>query len=52
MDDRRNEVLAVAILFLILAWITVSLRAYVRVVMMKTWGIDDAYMAATLVGMI
>lgn len=52
MDDRRNEVLAVAALFFVLTWLTVSLRCYVRGVMMKTWGMDDYYMLATLVGTI
>ncbi|KAH7093331.1 hypothetical protein FB567DRAFT_172568 [Paraphoma chrysanthemicola] len=48
MDDRRNEVFAVATLFFILSWLTVSLRCYVRGSMMKTWGTDDYYMVATL----
>jgi hypothetical protein len=50
MDDRHNEVLAVAALFFVITWVTVSLRCYVRGVMMKTWGEDDYYMVATLVG--
>lgn len=41
MDSRRNEVLAVAILFFFLSWLTVSLRFYVRGNLMHTWGLDD-----------
>lgn len=41
MDSRRNEVLAVAILFFFLSWLTVSLRFYVRGKLMHTWGLDD-----------
>jgi hypothetical protein len=51
MDDRHNEVLAVATLFFILTWSTVSLRCYVRGVMTSTWGVDDWYMVASLVGL-
>lgn len=49
MDDRHNEVLVVASLFLVLTWVTVSLRCYVRGFMTNTWGSDDWYMAASLV---
>ncbi|CAO2655567.1 Nn.00g043700.m01.CDS01 [Neocucurbitaria sp. VM-36] len=53
MDDRHFEVLAVAALFFVLVWLTVSLRVYVRGFMMGTWGTDvsqscaDTYMIAT-----
>lgn len=49
MDNRRDEVLAVAALFFFLAWITVGLRCYVRLSMTKTFGVDDCYMVAALV---
>jgi hypothetical protein len=49
MDDRHHEVLAVASFFLVLTWITVSMRCYVRATMANTWGIDDWYMIASLV---
>jgi hypothetical protein len=49
MDDRHNEVLAIATLFFILSWLTVTLRCYVRGVLTSTWGADDWYMVATLV---
>lgn len=49
MDDRSGEVLAVAALFFVLAWLTVSLRVYVRGFMTKTWGKDDTCMVICLV---
>ncbi|KAF2493557.1 hypothetical protein BU16DRAFT_83435 [Lophium mytilinum] len=48
MADRSHEVLAVAILFLVTSWITVSLRVYVRAGMLKTFGADDWTMVTTL----
>ncbi|KAJ4342006.1 hypothetical protein N0V87_001332 [Didymella glomerata] len=48
MDSRRNEVLAVAILFFLLSWLTVSLRFYVRGKLMHTWGLDDTFMGVTM----
>ncbi|KAH7384567.1 hypothetical protein BKA66DRAFT_569817 [Pyrenochaeta sp. MPI-SDFR-AT-0127] len=47
-DNRRDEVLAVATLFFVLSWLTVSLRVYVRAILKKTWGKDDSCMVATL----
>ena len=41
IQSRRDEVLAVAMLFFFLAWATVGLRCYVRGKMMHTWGLDD-----------
>jgi hypothetical protein len=52
MEDRHNEVLTVAALFFVLTWLTVGLRCYVRGIMMSTWGIDDYYMLAALVGLV
>lgn len=49
MKGRGGEVMAVAVLFLILTWLTVSLRVYVRGILLKTWGKDDSAMVATLV---
>lgn len=48
-DYRGPDIKAVAILFLILAWIAVSLRCYVRVFMTKLFRIDDWFAVATLV---
>lgn len=49
MDRRGREVSAVAILFLVLTWLTISLRIYVRGFMIRTWGNDDWAMLATVV---
>ncbi len=48
-EDRGPQVAAVAILFLTLSWIFVSLRCYVRAIMMKNFGTDDWLAVATLV---
>jgi hypothetical protein len=48
-EDRGPQLAAVAILFLTLAWIFVSLRCYVRTVMMKSFGMDDWLAVASLV---
>ncbi|KAL6703831.1 hypothetical protein ACN47E_009050 [Coniothyrium glycines] len=48
MEDRSGQVLAIAITFLVLTWITVLLRCYVRIVMVKGFGIDDWTMIVTL----
>jgi hypothetical protein len=49
IEGRGDEILAVAILFFCLTWLTVCLRVYVRAIMLKTWGWDDWTMSATLV---
>ncbi|KAF5853267.1 hypothetical protein GGP41_001836 [Bipolaris sorokiniana] len=46
-DNRKQEVLAVAILFFVLTWVTVCLRVYVRLCLRTIWGKDDSYMVAT-----
>ncbi|OCL05656.1 hypothetical protein AOQ84DRAFT_298511 [Glonium stellatum] len=48
MDDRSHEVLAVAIFFLVLSWITVGLRVYVRAGLLRSFGMDDWTMVVTL----
>ncbi|KAK4542866.1 hypothetical protein LTR36_006055 [Oleoguttula mirabilis] len=48
-DSKRGEVLAVAIAFSILSWVTVSLRIWVRAGMLKSFGSDDWTMIATQV---
>ncbi|KAF2994343.1 hypothetical protein E8E13_000097 [Curvularia kusanoi] len=48
IESRRNEVLAVAMLFFFLSWITVTLRFYVRGKLMHTWGLDDTFMGITI----
>ena len=51
MEGRGGEVMAVAVLFFVLTWLTVSLRIYVRGFMLKTWGKDDSTMFATVVSL-
>jgi hypothetical protein len=48
-EDRGPQLAAVAILFLTLSWLAVSLRVYVRTVMMKSFGLDDWLAVAALV---
>ena len=48
-DFRGPDIKAVAILFLTLSWISVTLRCYVRVFMTKLFRIDDWLALATLV---
>lgn len=48
-DYRGDKVAQVAILFLALTWISVSLRVYVRGFMTKSFGIDDWLAIVTLV---
>jgi hypothetical protein len=48
-DYRGPDIKAVAILFLILTWISVSLRCYVRIFMTKLFRVDDWLAVATLV---
>ncbi|OTB01368.1 hypothetical protein M426DRAFT_14531 [Hypoxylon sp. CI-4A] len=48
-DDRSSGVFAVALTFLILTWILVPLRVYVRTVMTKSFGMDDWLMVVTQV---
>ncbi|KAF2226016.1 hypothetical protein BDZ85DRAFT_192603 [Elsinoe ampelina] len=48
MDDRSQEVLAVAIVMLIVTVVAMSLRVYVRLFMIKAVGADDYTMLATL----
>jgi hypothetical protein len=38
MLERQKELIAVGILFLVLTWVTVSLRVYARAVLLKKWG--------------
>jgi hypothetical protein len=51
-EDRGPQVAAVAILFLALSWVAVSLRCYVRTVMMKSFGADDWLAVVSLVSKI
>ncbi|KAF2624021.1 hypothetical protein BU25DRAFT_424413 [Macroventuria anomochaeta] len=48
MQDRGGQVTGVAITFLVLTWVTVGLRCYVRTVIVKGFGLDDKVMVVTL----
>ncbi|USP75452.1 uncharacterized protein yc1106_02726 [Curvularia clavata] len=48
MQDRSGQILAIGITFLILSYLTVGLRGYVRLCMVKGFGIDDYTMVVTL----
>jgi hypothetical protein len=47
--ERGADIKAVAILFLTLSWISVSLRCYVRLFIKKIFRVDDWLAVATLV---
>jgi hypothetical protein len=49
IDDRGPLIAAVGILFLVLTWVAVTLRCYVRIFMIKSFGLDDWLSAAALV---
>ena len=49
IENRGPEVEAVAIAFLTLSWIAVSLRCYVKFFMIKLFRIDDWLMVLSLV---
>jgi hypothetical protein len=48
-EDRSLDVRAVAAVFLSLACLTVVLRCYVRLFIVKAFGLDDGAMALALV---
>ncbi|KAF6841423.1 hypothetical protein CPLU01_00554 [Colletotrichum plurivorum] len=48
MEDRSGQVLAVAVLFLVLCWIAVALRIYCRGWIIRSFGIDDKLMIALM----
>ena len=50
MESRSHEVLTIGMLFLVLSWVTMGLRVYVRAGMLKSFGMDDWAMLVTLVG--
>ncbi|KAF2092256.1 hypothetical protein K490DRAFT_61696 [Saccharata proteae CBS 121410] len=48
MEDRGQQVLAIAITFFVLTWIVVLLRVYVRAILLKSFGSDDWVMVLAL----
>ena len=62
-NGKKDEVLAIAILFFILTWISVGLRCFVRATIVRAFGWDDwtmlgsqilftAYLACQLGGLV
>jgi hypothetical protein len=49
MTDRGPQAAAVAILFLVLTWLSVALRVYVRGIMTNAFGVDDSLAVLALV---
>lgn len=48
-DDRSSEVRGIAVAFLVLAWMSVAVRTYVRYFMLNQFGRDDWVMVAAAV---
>ncbi|TVY13502.1 hypothetical protein LARI1_G008800 [Lachnellula arida] len=48
MQERAKELLAVTITLLVLALVTVSLRCFVRIKLVKAFGLDDYLMVASM----
>ena len=48
MQDRAQQLLAVTITLLVTAWVTVSLRCFVRLKLVKAFGIDDYLIVVSL----
>ena len=49
MENRGPEVVAVVIAFLVLTWVTVALRCYVRIILKPPFRISDVLSVASLV---
>ena len=49
VEDRGPQLTAVCITFITLATVSVSLRAYVRLCILKVFGVEDAFMIAAWV---
>jgi hypothetical protein len=49
IDDRAPLIAAVGILFLVLTWVAVSLRCYIKIFLTKPFGLDDWLSVAALV---
>lgn len=46
-SSRNHQVLAVAVIFATISWISMLMRVYVRRFLIKAWGRDDWAMVAT-----
>ncbi|KAL1304322.1 hypothetical protein AAFC00_000724 [Neodothiora populina] len=47
MEDRSPQILGVAVCFLVMTWVAVGLRVYVRTCIIKAFGLDDSLMVLT-----
>jgi hypothetical protein len=47
--DKQVGILAVTLIFFVLAWVSVGLRCYVRISMLHAFGADDALTVCSLV---
>ncbi|KAH8808675.1 hypothetical protein F5884DRAFT_858199 [Xylogone sp. PMI_703] len=52
LNDQQHSLLGVLIAFTVLTCITVGLRCYVRIWLVKSVGIDDWFMLASLIGFV
>ena len=48
-DSRATLIRAITIVFLVVAWLAVLARSYVRAVLMRIYGWDDAVMLLAVV---
>ena len=48
-DSRATLIRAITIVFLVVAWLAVLARSYVRAVLMRNYGWDDAVMLLAVV---
>ncbi|KAK7957671.1 hypothetical protein PG988_012519 [Apiospora saccharicola] len=44
MDDRSEQILAIAVTFLVACWVTVGLRVHCRLRVVKAFGVDDLFL--------
>ena len=50
VDSNLNTLLGISVAFLILTWISAGLRFYVRARLLRSFGYDDWFLLASLVG--
>ncbi|KAK8129080.1 hypothetical protein PG984_010188, partial [Apiospora sp. TS-2023a] len=44
MDDRSEQILAIAVTFLVVCWVAVGLRVHCRLRVVKAFGVDDLFL--------
>ena len=44
MDDRSEQILAIAVAFLVVCWVAVGLRVHCRLRVVKAFGVDDLFL--------